>query len=57
MNTEHISEKRMEDARMDLADFYDEMEGRRFWDSLSDEDKQDVVEYGRFLERVWFDEA
>jgi hypothetical protein len=57
MNTEHISEKRMEDARIDLADFYDEMEGRRFWDSLSDEDKQDVVEYGRFLERVWFDEA
>lgn len=50
MNTERISEKRMEDARMDYAQFLDELEGRRFWESLDDDDKEAVREYGRDLE-------
>jgi hypothetical protein len=50
MSTEKFSEKRWEDARTDLADFYDELDGLRFWDSLDAEDREAVREYGRMLE-------
>jgi hypothetical protein len=42
VSVEKFSEKRWEDARTDLADFYDELSVRRFWDGL-DEDERDVV--------------
>lgn len=53
MNTEQISEKRWEDARMDLAEFYDELEGRRMWDDMDDEDRAGVREYAKSLDMGW----
>ena len=50
MKPEIISEKRWEDARMDLQDFYNEIEGGRFWNSLDDTERQAMHDYATDLE-------
>lgn len=55
MNTERISEKRWEDARMDLWEFYDAMErGQRAFDEASDDEREEFLDDLHSLEmRGW----